>query len=129
MSCAAAIRDRRGAAAGALGRFGRDAASAVPALIERLRATTSAPVSYGDGESSVWSLGQIAPDTATADKAVTALTAALDANSEYTRAAAVRALIRFGPKAARALPRIKAMQQDASPLVRAAATSATSPNR
>ena len=49
---------RASAAAGALGRFGQDAAAAVPALIERLRETTSAPVSYSDGESSVWSLGE-----------------------------------------------------------------------
>jgi HEAT repeat protein len=101
---------RRSAAAGSLGNFGQDAATAVPALIEALRATNSAPVSMGDGQTIAWSLGMISPGTASADETVVALTAALEAKSESTRAAAVTALLRFGPKAAQALPRIRAMQ-------------------
>jgi HEAT repeat protein len=118
---------RRSAAAGALGNFGQQAATAVPALTQRLRETMSAPVSLGDGASSAAALGQIAPGTTFADESVVALSAALAASSDYTRAAAVKALMRFGPKSAQALPQIRAMQEDSSPLVRAAVATALAP--
>ena len=53
-----------------------------------------------------------------ADEAVTSLTEALDAKSEYTRDQAIEALLLFGPKAAVAIPRIRALVNDPNEWVR-----------
>ena len=70
-------------------------------------------------------IGQAAPGTPWADKAVEALSAALDSGWEFTRSEAVTALARFGPRARSALPRLRALAKvDREPSVRRAASSA-----
>ena len=102
---------RRVAAAHALGEFGPAAVAAVPALISVVRENAATKAGFGDGASAAAALGRIAPGTPLADEAVTSLTEALEAKSEHTRDQAIEALMLFGPKAAVAIPRIRAPRQ------------------
>jgi HEAT repeat protein len=113
---------RRNAAAFALGQFHHGTEVAVPALILALKENAEAPPIGGEAIADV--LGRIAPGTPSAHEAIAALTAALQARLEWTRAAAIKALVRFGSAATVALPQIQSMQQDPSAEVRAAAISA-----
>ena len=88
---------RRPVAANALGQFGSQAATAVPALAKMLRETSGADEASDEGSSAADALGRIAPGTPSAALASTALTEALDSKSAETRGAAAKALKRFGP--------------------------------
>jgi HEAT repeat protein len=115
---------RRVAAADALSDFGRDAVGAVPALIEVVRENAATKSAFGDGASAARTLGWIAVGTPMADEAVSCLTEALRAESQYTREEALDALVRFGPKAAASIPRIRALTDDPYASVRSAAAKA-----
>ena len=115
---------RREAAANALSRFGQAAVGAVPALISVIRENAATKAEFGDGSWATMALGRIAPDTPLADEAVSCLIEALQARSEYTRECAIEALLRFGPKAANSVPRLRALVNDERPAVGAAAARA-----
>jgi HEAT repeat protein len=114
-------RVRQAPAAWALSDFGPAAAPAIPILIQMVReasanhAAASAVPSEGHAtreESAARTLGLIAPGTPAADEVVSALVAALDSDRASTRVATIEALKRFGPKAAIALPKIRALRDD-----------------
>ena len=115
---------RRVAAAHALGQYGPAAVAAVPALISVLRENAATKAGFGDAASAAAALGRIAPGTPLADEAVTSLTEALEAKSEHTRDQAIEALLLFGPKAALAIPRIRALVNDPNEWVRSVAARA-----
>ena len=115
---------RRAAAARVLGEFGPAAVAAVPALISVVRENAGTKAGLGDGGLAAAALGRIAPGTPHADEAVTALTEALEAKSEHTRDQAIEALMLFGPKAAVAIPRIRALVNDPIEWVRSDAAKA-----
>ncbi len=114
---------RRGYAAYALGEFGPDAAEAVPVLLNLLENNTPPkPTRNRHSEASVArSLGQIAPGTASADRAVTALMAVLESDWSDSRVLAILALGKFGPKAAVAIPKVRALLNDKERFVKDAA--------
>src|SRR5262249_28749740 len=103
-------RLRRGWAAFALGKFGTAAAEAIPSLIHVIKATGPSVGDRYNEDAAVWALGQIAPDAPSADQAITALVSVLQSKSWESRATALKALRQFGPKAAMALPKIRALQ-------------------
>jgi HEAT repeat protein len=114
-------RFRRAWAAYALGQFGPAAASAVPVLIHML--DEDPPNMWVENKgSAAWALGQIAPETPSSGGAVTALAAALELDGDV-RLAAIKALSRFGPRAAVAIPKIRALTASLDSSVRKAATS------
>ena len=114
---------RRGWAAVALGKFGPDAEEAVPVLIKVL--TDAAPEGTFEREASAaQALGKIAPETPSADKAIAALLPLLDSKRPLSQSSAIEALSQFGPKAAAAIPRIRALKEDRDRDVREAATKA-----
>jgi HEAT repeat protein len=115
---------RRAAAADALGAFGPAAVGAVPALIDELKKIVTTPAALADGHWAATALGKIAPGTPVADEAVSSLTEALGAASEYTRRQAINALLCFGPKAAVSVPRIRALINDPHAAVRSVAAMA-----
>jgi len=135
--------EQRSTAAWALHAFGPDAVVAIPALIAALRETaaTDKPVppimpnthmggqrlnrgevSQLAGQSIANALGEIAEDTTSAGEVAMALTEALASRSIHTRDVAKFVLLRWGPKAATATPRLRALQKNADPNVREAAT-------
>jgi HEAT repeat protein len=87
---------RRGAAAAALGEFGPAAAAAVPDLIQMLTEFTDRK-SPAEWKCAAEALGRIAPGTASADRALHALLAAIRAEPIADRAGALGLLDRFGP--------------------------------
>jgi len=95
---------RRPAAASALGQFGAEAVPAIPALVKMLRDTEKPDDADDDRSSAAAALGRIAPGTPSAATAVAALTDALKSKSAETRAAAAKALERFGPKERQGTP-------------------------
>lgn len=124
----------------ALGRFGPAAVESVDTLIgiindpisvEYIRNEKANPQTpdkykpdsaYVHGEAeAARALGKIAPGTPMADKAVTTLLAVLNSDASFCRTAAIEALARFGPKAASAIPRIRALTEDKDKEVRDAA--------
>jgi HEAT repeat protein len=116
---------RRGWAAVALGEFGPVAEEAVPVLVKVMSDAT--PVdSFERAASAAHALGKIAPETPSADKAVAALLPVIDSKTSLTRVQAIKALSRFGPKAAVAIPRIRALKDDRDRDVRDAAVKALS---
>jgi HEAT repeat protein len=115
-------RLRRGWAAFALGKFGPAAAEAIPGLINVIEETGPSVGDRYNADAAVWALGQIAPDAPSADQAVTALVGVLQSKSWESRATALKALRQFGPKAAQALPEIRALQSDPDREVKDAAT-------
>jgi HEAT repeat protein len=115
---------RRDFAADALGQFSRGAAPAIPALIDGLRECQPVDASFNEGSSIAAALGKIAPGASLADEAIVALTAALEARSRGTRLEAIRALVRFGPAAARAVPHLRKFENDPDHELRAAAAAA-----
>jgi HEAT repeat protein len=117
---------RRMQAAGALARFGPEfTAPAVPVLLDVLKETAG---KAGPPAPTVCAaIGRAAPGTPWADKAVEALSAALDSRWGFTRSEAASALARIGPRARSALPRLSALEKnDPEPAVRSAASSAAS---
>jgi len=136
-------REQRGSAAMALCEFGPDAEVAIPDLITALRetATTDKPVPPVMANTNLrgqrpnrdvvarraggWiaeALVKIAENTTSAGEVAMALTDALASRSIDTRDEAKRLLLRLGPKAAAAIPRLRALQKNADPNVREAAT-------
>jgi HEAT repeat protein len=120
---------RRASAANALGQFGPAAERAVPALIgilsDVLAGNGQDP--YDWGYAGAKALGAIAPGTKSADDALAVLIKDLDSGSEGyigSQHAAIEALPAFGKGAARALPRLRDLQKDKSPAIRAAADKA-----
>ena len=95
---------RRYEAAGILRRsFGaRESEPAIPVMLKVLG--EARPSKEPLGQAVAAALGQLAPGTPWEGHAVTALTSALDAAWDYTRADAARALARFGPAPPRAPP-------------------------
>jgi HEAT repeat protein len=115
-------RLRRGWAAFALGKFGPAAAEAIPGLINVIRETGPSVGDHYNEDAAVWALGRIAPDAPSADQAIAALASVLQSKSWESRATALKALRQFGPKAAMALPKIRALQNDPDREVKGAAT-------
>ena len=115
---------RRNSAANFLGQFGPAAIAAVPVLVKVLSDNAATKPGLWDGADAATALGEIAPGTPVADKAVAALTAALGAESEYTRAQAIKALTKFGPQAMSSIPRLRALVNDPHAAVRSAAARA-----
>jgi HEAT repeat protein len=115
---------RRSAAAVVLGEFGPAAVGAVPALINEVRENVPTKAAFADGAWAATALGAIAPGTPMADVALSTMIGSLQAESEYTRKGAATALTRFGPKAAVAVPRLRALVNDPDIGVRAAAARA-----
>ncbi|WP_165222914.1 HEAT repeat domain-containing protein [Aquisphaera insulae] len=103
---------RRDGAADALGRFSRDAAPAIPVLINGLRESLPSDASFTPGTSMATALGRIAPGTPLADQAMAALAEALDAKSRWTRLEAVKSLAAFGPISAAAVSRLRRFESD-----------------
>ena len=104
--------EHRRAAASALSFLGSKASQAGPALVEALdrairdpdRPSINGPSIFND---LITALADIAPGTPLAPGAVALLTRALGDPSWYTSTAAARALGRFGPAAAPALPQLR----------------------
>jgi HEAT repeat protein len=127
-------RTSQAAAASALSDFGPFAASAIPVLIQIVReAGPTHNVNEGiilwnrlasREEAAARTLSLIAPDTPTADEAVSGLVALLRSERAPNRAAALKALPPFGPKAAIAVPKIRELCEDPNLFVRQAAASA-----
>jgi HEAT repeat protein len=117
-------RYRRAYAAYFLGEFGPAAVAAVPALINVLSENTATKSSFADGSDAAVALGKIAPGTPLADKAITSLADALQAESQFTRTHAIEALLQFGPRAAVSILRLRALTNDPHTSVRLAATKA-----
>ena len=119
---------RRGWAAVALGEFGPDAEGAVPVLIKVIE-RCHPQLTFEREASAAKALGKIAPDTPSADKAIAALLPLLDSKRPLSQSSAIEALGRFGPKAAAAIPRIRALKEDRDRDVREAATKASGRDR
>jgi HEAT repeat protein len=115
---------RQIAAAHALGEFGTAAVGAVPALISLIRENAATKAAFADGANAATALGWIAVGTPMADAAVTSLTEALQAESEYTRQQAINVIVRFGPKSTVTISRIRALVKDPHAAVRSAAAKA-----
>jgi HEAT repeat protein len=99
---------RRGWAAYGLGEFGPAAVEAVPILVKLIKEST--PDQQNENEAAaVEALGKIAPGTPSADQAIAGLLPVL--NSKLP-SLAMEALSRFGPKAAAAIPRLRALKDD-----------------
>ena len=109
-------------AAQALGQFGPTARPAIPDLIKFAREMNNEHGSAG--ERAVNALGRITPNTPSVEEVVTVLTEALQAESPNTRRVAIEVLPRFGPKAARAIPQLRALLKDPEASVSSAAINA-----
>jgi HEAT repeat protein len=116
-------RSRCGSAAYALGEFGPAAEEAVPVLTKVLNDATPDD-KFEHEASAVFALGRIAPDTSSADQAVAALLPVLHSKNWLAQTNAIEALPRFGPKAAAAIPRLRALKDDRDTNVRDAAAKA-----
>jgi HEAT repeat protein len=119
---------RRAAAAKALVQFGRSASGAVAGLVALLQEAATGKQLSEDGPSAARALGQIAPGTAEADKAVAALAAVLQSDWAPIREAAVKAIASFKQDQAGlpgVLPKLRELhEKDKVPAIRAAAEAA-----
>jgi HEAT repeat protein len=112
-----AFASRREEAAASLSHFSPEVArEAVPLLI------AAANENHGKARdlflrSVCRALGRLAPGSPSADKAVAALTTALDTRDPDTRAIAAHALGEFGSQAKSALPHLRALEKDEMPWV------------
>jgi HEAT repeat protein len=107
-----------------LGKLGPAAEPAVPVLIQALRQPPAGKELHSRYEFAVARvLGQVAPGTRSADAAIAALTEALGSPGQ-TRLGAIYALSDFGPRAAGAVPQLRAWQNDPDGELRRAASSA-----
>ena len=112
-----AFESRREAAASSLSEFSPEqAGEAVPLLI----------AVANEKQGKAWdlflrtlcrALGRLAPGTPSADKAVAALSTALDTRDPDTRAIAAHSLGEFGSQARSALTRLRALEEDEMPWV------------
>ncbi len=69
-------------------------------------------------------LGKIAPKTPSAGQVVAALLPVLESKDSFPKVKAIEALSQFGARAAAAIPRIRALEDDRDPEVRNAAARA-----
>jgi HEAT repeat protein len=120
----AGLPDRRRAAINALGEFGTAAAVVIPDLLKLVKDSIATDDSNYVGGAAANVLSMLAPGTASSDDAVEVLKSALRAQSFGLRLAAINALPRFGPKAAAAVPQLRAMSKDAQPLIKDATNKA-----
>lgn len=102
---------RRGWVVIALGKFGSAASEAVPFLIKFMN-DSAADNKSGRFANSARALGQIAPESPSADLALAALLNALDSKTRAIRSEVVEPLGRFGAKAAPAIPKLRAVIND-----------------
>jgi HEAT repeat protein len=112
------------AAADALGDFGPAAERAVPDLIQILKNS-----SHDEAEVQVMStvagaLARIAPGTPSGEEAIRILTGALDSRDWFIKQDAINHLGQLGPRAAGAIPRLRALTQDGMPEIRKVAEEA-----
>ncbi len=114
---------RRGWAAVALGEFREVPQEAVPILIKLLSEAASNDEFEG-ASLAAQALGKIAPETSSADQALASLLTALDSRNDDVQITTIEALGRFGPKAAAAIPRIRALKGSVSGRIKNAATKA-----
>jgi hypothetical protein len=96
----------------ALGNYGPAAAAVIPGLIAVLGRASIQDGRYQERGPAATALGLIAPGTAQADESIAALTDSLelDVYRPGTREV-VEALARFGPMAARAIPRLRDLEK------------------
>jgi HEAT repeat protein len=102
---------RRGWAATALSHFGPAARDSIPALIQ-LAKDAFTDDTFERASSAALALSKIAPDTPLAEEAISAVIPILDSRSWLARDMAAEALGRFGPKAQKALPKLRTLQKD-----------------
>src|SRR5262249_41529051 len=102
----------QGPAAWVLGQFGPAAEPAIPALIRMVREAGPPADGIAKEQNAALALGLIAQDTPSADEAVTVLAGVLDSKWPGSRAAALKSLLGFGPKAAIAIARIRELCED-----------------
>jgi HEAT repeat protein len=114
---------RRGWAAEALGEFRSAAVEAVPALI-KLISDAAADDKFQCASRAASALGKIAPESRRADQALAALLPTLDSKMWFVQFSALDALGLFGAKAAPAIAKISALQNDRNMHVRNAAVKA-----
>jgi HEAT repeat protein len=117
-------RIRQGPAAWALGQFGPAAAPAIPDLIRMAREAGPNHGGIDIVQHAARALGLIAPETPAADEAVTVLVPVLNSKSADSRAAALKSLLQFGPKASVAVARIRELRKDRDAEVRQLAAKA-----
>jgi HEAT repeat protein len=102
---------RRGWAAIALGDFGPTAVPAIPVLIAVLKDATPDDT-FERASSAAVALGKIAPKSPSEEQAIAALVPVLQSKASLARAQAIEALAQFGPRAAAAIPGIRALEDD-----------------
>jgi HEAT repeat protein len=111
-----------------LAQFGPPASAAIPALLTQLkepvdidRINPRTHIVTGDPHNqAVFALGRIAPGGPAAPEVLDALIQDLPTEYTWRRAEVVEALGKFGPQAKRALPLVRALQDDKDPAVRQA---------
>lgn len=121
----------------ALTHFGPEAEVVIPVLIAELQESIAAEKTEGPSDSNRdpyarWfsinsitrSLRAIAPGTPSAEKVLGVLVEILRSQSALARYSAAQAVSRFGPTAARAIPHLRALQNDPDPAIRRNATQA-----
>jgi HEAT repeat protein len=107
------VAERASSAAAGLGEIGPRALAAVPKLIIAYERAQK-PGQHMIGQSAIsQALGQIAPKTASAPAAIAILTKGLDSDDVWVRVGSASALGRFGGDAAGAIPKLRALSQDA----------------
>jgi HEAT repeat protein len=122
-------RSSRSAAAVGLAALGPTAHAAIPALVTTMQEAIAAEHSTTVyGARTARALGRIAPQSpdgqAKSADVIAALTEALDAPDASIRTAAAEALGNFGPKAAKAIPRLRELLHDRNDRMQVAAKSA-----
>jgi HEAT repeat protein len=113
-------KSRRAFATYALAEFGPAAVECAPLLIDRLTATEHQQFFENDA-SAAYTLGKITPGTQSAERAIAALMPLLESKDYFAQLQAIEALGRFGPAAAAAIPKIRALTTDRDAQVRNAA--------
>ena len=117
--------DNREAAIKTLTEYGKASAPALPVLVKFLKEDAAKKDRGKEAEGIVRALGRIAPGALASGEAVACLTEALESESPPMRAAALDALERIGPqKAASAMPKVRALENDPDSKVREAAKKA-----
>jgi HEAT repeat protein len=121
----------------ALTHFGPEEEAVIPTLIAELHASIAAEKTEDTSDpkrapvprsfqinSITQALRAIAPGTPSADKVVDVLAEILHSQSGFARYSAAQAVSRFGPNAAKAIPRLRALQNDPDPGIRSTAAQA-----
>jgi HEAT repeat protein len=113
-------KSRRAFATYALAEFGPAAVECTPFLIDRLTATEHQQFFENDA-SAAYTLSKITPGTQSAERAIAALMPLLESKDYFAQLQAIEALGRFGPAAAAAIPKIRALTTDRDAQIRNAA--------